>query len=113
MSSSSSAAPHIPIMVKEVLESLEGANLEVFFDGTLGAGGHAKAILEAHPEIKRYIGCDKDPEALEIAAKNLAPWAHKLELVQGDFRRVDEFLKELKISSVDGFFLTSECHLCN
>ena len=36
-------------------------------------GGHAKAILEAHPEIKRYIGCDKDPEALEIAERI---WRH-------------------------------------
>lgn len=109
----SSAAPHIPIMVKEVLQCLEGAQLKVFFEGTLGAGGHAKAILEAHPEIERYIGCDKDPEALEIARENLAPWAHKIEFVQGDFGRLDEYLRELKIKSVDGFFLISECHQCN
>ena len=106
-------APHIPIMVEEVLSCLEGANLSVFFDGTLGAGGHARAILEAHPEIERYIGCDKDPEALEIARKNLAQWEHKIELVQGDFSRLDDYLKDLNVRSVDGFFLTSECHLCN
>lgn len=109
----SNAAPHIPIMVGEVLGSLEGADLKIFFDGTLGAGGHAKAILEAHPEIERYIGCDKDPEALEIARKNLAPWAHKIEFIHGDFSRLDEYLKELNVRSVDGFFLTSECHLCS
>ena len=109
----SNTAPHIPIMVDEVLKSLEGANLRVFFDGTLGAGGHAKAILEAHPEIERYIGCDKDPEALEIARKNLAPWAHKIEFVHGDFSKLDEHLKKLNVRSVDGFFLTSECHLCS
>ncbi len=108
-----SSAPHIPIMVDEVLSCLKDAHLEVFFDGTLGAGGHARAILEAHPEIKRYIGCDKDPEALEIARKNLEPWADKLELVQGDFSRLDEHLKKLKVRSVDGFFLTWECHRCN
>ena len=78
------SASHIPIMVTEVLECLEDARLETFFDGTLGAGGHARAILEAHPEIRRYIGCDKDPEALEIARKNLAPWAQKMEFVHGD-----------------------------
>lgn len=109
----SNTAPHIPIMVNEVLGSLEGADLRVFFDGTLGAGGHARAILEAHPEIERYIGCDKDPEALEIARKNLAPWAHKIEFIHGDFSRLDEYLKELNVPSVDGFFLTSECHLCS
>jgi 16S rRNA (cytosine1402-N4)-methyltransferase len=113
MSQKSSAAPHIPIMVEEVLSCLKDAHLGVFFDGTMGAGGHARAILEAHPEIKRYIGCDKDPEALEIARKNLEPWADKVEFVQGDFSRLDEYLKVLQVKSVDGFFLTWECHLCN
>ncbi len=97
---------HVPIMVGEVLSFLSGLKIDVFFDGTLGAGGHAKAILEAHPEIKRYIGCDKDPEALSIAKGHLAPWAHKVEFVQGDFAKLDEYLKERKIHQVDGFFLT-------
>jgi 16S rRNA (cytosine1402-N4)-methyltransferase len=105
--------PHIPIMVEEMLSCLKDLKIGVFFDGTLGAGGHAKAILETHPEIERYIGCDKDPEALEIAKERLAPWASKVEFVQGDFSKVDEYLKDRKIRSVDGFFLTSECHLCN
>jgi 16S rRNA (cytosine1402-N4)-methyltransferase len=104
---------HIPIMVEEVLLCLKDLNIGTFFDGTLGAGGHAKAILETHPEIKRYIGCDKDPEALEIAKEKLAPWADKIEFVQGDFGKLDEYLMKLKIQSVDGFFLTLECHRCN
>jgi 16S rRNA (cytosine1402-N4)-methyltransferase len=110
---SSNAAPHIPIMVHEVISNFDGADLKVFFDGTLGAGGHARAILEAHPEIRRYIGCDNDPEALEIARKNLAPWADKLEFVHGNFSRLDEYMKELNVKAVDGFFLTSECPLCS
>jgi 16S rRNA (cytosine1402-N4)-methyltransferase len=105
--------PHLPIMVNDVLECLKETRIDVFFDGTLGAGGHAKAILEAHPEIKAYIGCDKDPEALEIAKERLAPWMGKVELVQGDFGKLDVYLKEMKIDAVDGFFLTSECPLCN
>lgn len=113
MSRTNKGGLHVPIMVKEVIDFLEGAHLDVFFDGTFGAGGHARAILEAHPEIKRYIGCDKDPEALEIARKNLEPWANKIEFIQGDFRRLDEYLKALNVTSVDGFFLTSECPLCN
>lgn len=105
--------PHLPIMVGEVLSFLKDLEIGVFFDGTLGAGGHAKAILEAHPEIKRYIGCDKDPEALEIAKARLAPWAHKVEFVHGDFGQLDKHLKDKKIQKVDGFFLTLGCHLCN
>ncbi len=105
--------PHIPIMVKQMLSCLEGAHLRVFFDGTLGAGGHAKAILEAHPEIELYIGCDKDPQALSIAKERLVSFADKVAFVHSDFSRVDQILREKKIEFVDGFFLTSECHLCN
>lgn len=105
--------PHIPIMVDELLFCLKDLKLSTFFDGTLGAGGHAKAILETHPEIKRYIGCDKDPEALEIAQETLAPWADKVELLHGDFSKLDAYLNDRKMNSVDGFFLTLECHLCN
>lgn len=104
---------HVPIMVDQVLECLEGAYLETFFDGTLGAGGHAQAILEAHPEIVRYIGCDKDPEALLIAQENLAPFRHKMEFVQGDFSNLDTHLAQRGFSSVDGFFLIWECLPCN
>ena len=105
--------PHIPIMVEQVLSCFSDSKIGVFFDGTLGAGGHARAILEAHPEIKRYIACDKDPEAIEIAKKRLAPWAQKVEFVHGDFAKLDEYLKEKKVKYVDGFFLTLGCHLCN
>lgn len=105
--------PHVPIMVKEVLSFLKDLKMRHFFDGTLGAGGHAKAILETHPEIECYMGCDKDPEALHIAQERLAQWADKVEYIRGDFSKLDEYLREREIQTVDGFFLTLECHLCN
>jgi 16S rRNA (cytosine1402-N4)-methyltransferase len=105
--------PHISVMQDEVVSFFADKQINVFFDGTLGAGGHARAILESHPEIKRYIACDRDPEALAIAAKNLAPWKDKIELIHGDFAQLDHYLEERKIKSVDGFFLISEFHLCN
>jgi 16S rRNA (cytosine1402-N4)-methyltransferase len=100
------AVPHIPIMVDEVLSFLKDLKIGVFFDGTLGAGGHAQAILQAHPEIQRYIACDKDPEALAIAKERLSPWGEKIDFVQGDFSKLDTYLNERGIQSVDGFFLT-------
>lgn len=69
--------PHRPIMVEEVLKAFREAALKVFYDGTLGAGGHAAEILKAHPEIERYIGCDRDLDALKIAQKRLHPWKKK------------------------------------
>ena len=46
---------HIPVLTREVLEIFSSQKIRVFFDGTLGAGGHARSILEAHPEIEKYI----------------------------------------------------------
>lgn len=100
------AIPHIPVMVEECLKFFENVSLSVFFDGTVGAGGHAFRILKAHPEICTYIGFDKDPEALLIAEKRLEPWKEKVQLVQGNFASLDTYLVKKKIKTVDGFFLT-------
>ncbi len=99
---------HVPVLMREVLEIFAGKNLRVFFDGTLGAGGHAQAILEAHPEIERYIGCDRDPRAHELAGKKLAPWGKKVEWVRGGFAEkiaevegcIDGFLIDIGVSSM-------------
>jgi 16S rRNA (cytosine1402-N4)-methyltransferase len=100
-------------MVEECLKGFEGCHMPIFFEGTVGAGGHAEAILKAHPEIERYIGCDQDPQALEIARERLGPWKEKVELVRGNFRDLDQILLERGIEKVNGFFLILGCHLCN
>jgi 16S rRNA (cytosine1402-N4)-methyltransferase len=98
--------PHTPIMVEEFLKFFADRKIKTFFDGTLGAGGHAAALLEAHPEIELYIGCDRDPTALAIAKERLQPWENKLRCLQGDFADLDCHLTKLNIKQVDGFFLT-------
>lgn len=103
--SSSNKPPHEPIMVEELLEALDGKQLSVFFDGTIGGGGHARAILSAHPEITLYIGCDRDPTALELAKEALAPWKEKVRLVRGNYADIDKHLQELGVEEVNGFFL--------
>ena len=97
---------HRPVMVDEFLKFFAGSDLKVFFEGTVGAGGHAEAILGAHPEIERYLACDQDPEALELAKKRLAPWKEKVEFIRGNFRELDQILLKRGIHEVNGFFLT-------
>lgn len=99
---------HKPVLVREVLEIFAGKKLRIFFDGTVGAGGHAQAILEAHPEVERYIGCDRDPRAHELAEENLAPWLEKVEFVRGSYAEkvaevagcIDGFLIDIGVSSM-------------
>jgi 16S rRNA (cytosine1402-N4)-methyltransferase len=97
--------PHRSIMVEEVLKGFQDVALRVFYEGTLGAGGHAAEILKAHPEIERYIACDRDPQALEIAQKRLFPWKKKIDFIHGNFWHLDKHLADRGIQQVDGFFL--------
>ena len=96
---------HKPVLLNEVLAVFENMNIRFFFDGTLGAGGHAKAILTAHPEIEHYIGCDKDPDAIEIAAKELVAWKGKVEFVHGSFSDIHQWLKNDNIPCVQGMLI--------
>lgn len=97
--------PHIPVLLHEVLQVFQPTHLKVFVDGTLGAGGHAEALLAAHPEIERYIGFDQDRSALEIAEKRLAPWAQKLLLIHDNFSHLKAQLAKRSIHKVDGLLL--------
>ena len=104
---------HIPVLAEEVVKFFAPLHITTFYDGTLGAGGHASKILEAHPEIERYIGCDRDPQALALAQNRLAPWKKKMVYVHGNFADLDRQLEHQGVDSVDGFFLTSESRPCS
>jgi len=104
---------HLPVLLQETLTHFQDRSLKVFFEGTLGAGGHAEAILENHPEIECYIGCDQDPEALLLAQMRLEKWKDKIHFVHDNFRNLDSILAEKGISEVDGFFLIWGYHPCS
>lgn len=53
-------------------------------DATVGAGGHARALLESGPGI-RLLGLDRDPDALALARGRLAPFGNRVRLVEANF----------------------------
>lgn len=106
MNSTKDEHPHISVLQNEMLEFFSESQIEIFYEGTVGAGGHAEAMLKAHPEIKRYLACDQDINALELAKERLKPWADKVDFIHGNFSRVNHYLSERGIKKVDGFFLT-------
>ncbi len=75
---------HVPVMVEEVLEYLQPAQGGVFFDGTVGGGGHSAAVLEAG-SAARVVGVDQDPEALEVAERRLARYGDRVKLLRANF----------------------------
>jgi 16S rRNA (cytosine1402-N4)-methyltransferase len=85
-------------MVREVVELLSGA--ETVMDMTIGAGGHAAALLEAG--TRRVIGIDRDPSALETAGERLAAYADRVQLISGRFSDVAEVAEEAGVERADG-----------
>ena len=91
---------HAPVLVGEVLEQLQPSRGGLFVDGTVGLGGHARAILEAG--ASRLIGIDRDRAALALAAAALAGFDDRVELVHGDYRDLQQVIAARGISAVDG-----------
>jgi 16S rRNA (cytosine1402-N4)-methyltransferase len=96
------AFEHEPVMVEEVLRFLGGRGTVV--DLTLGAGGHAEALLASG--VGRLIGVDRDPEAVAIASGRLARFGDRFVAVRARFsdvpveNRVDGVLYDLGVSSM-------------
>jgi len=68
-------------------------------DATLGLAGHAKAVLEAFPQVT-LIGLDRDPEALAIATERLAPYRDRVRLVHAVYDRLPEVLGPQQVDGI-------------
>ncbi len=84
------AFSHKSVLVREVVAALRPADGRLFLDGTLGGGGHAKALLEASATA-RLIGLDRDDDALAAATERLQPFAGRFELHRANFVEMEQF----------------------
>lgn len=75
---------HVPVMTREVLHYLLHEGSRRVLDGTVGFGGHAEAILQSRSGV-HVIGVDRDPSAIEAAARRLSPFRDRVTLVQGSY----------------------------
>ena len=77
----------------------------MFFDGTLGDGGHAEAILEAAGLDARLAGTDRDADAVERVRARLARFGERVCLKHANFERMREAMVEAGFAGVDGLLL--------
>jgi 16S rRNA (cytosine1402-N4)-methyltransferase len=75
---------HEPVMVAEVLKYLQPGRGGLYFDGTLGGGGHAAAILRSSAAAS-VIGVDQDAEALEVAGRRLERFGERAMMLHSNF----------------------------
>jgi len=98
---------HKPVLYKEIIHALQPHSGGRYVDGTLGAGGHARGILEACTPDGQLLGLDVDPQALALSRENLAPYAEggRTHLVQASYTTITRQLAALQWDSVDGIVL--------
>jgi len=96
-------APHVPVLLAEVLAALSPLDGATVVDGTFGAGGYSRAILEAGAQ--RVVAIDRDPTAIAAGALLVEAFGGRLKLVPGTFSELDSLAEEAGEAPVDGVVL--------
>ena len=97
-------SPHIPIMVKEVIQHLQIFKNGTYIDCTIGYGGHAHHILDRLSLNGKLIGIDKDEEAINFCKKSLSSY-NNIQLFRNSYHKIQDILSISKIQKVDGMLL--------
>ena len=92
--------PHVTVLRDEVVRAIEPHEGGLYVDATLGAGGHAEAILEVPGS--RLIGLDRDAGALALASARLERFGDRVRLLHGRFGAIAEHLASIGVAQVDG-----------
>ncbi|MEI6494873.1 MAG: 16S rRNA (cytosine(1402)-N(4))-methyltransferase RsmH [bacterium] len=96
---------HKPVLLQEIVRGLDPKVGEVYLDGTINRGGHAKEIGKLLGKDGLVIGIDADEEALAEAKDNLSELDCQVVLLQGNFRSMAEKIREAGVEQVDMILL--------
>ena len=96
-------ARHIPVMLSEVIEALEPRDGKHFIDGTFGAGGYSRGLLEA--ARCSVLAIDRDPAAAQFAQALEERFPGRLKFVLGRYAEMREIAEREGIAEVDGVAL--------
>lgn len=96
-------APHVSVMLADVLGVLQPRDGGIYVDGTFGAGGYSRAILDAADCA--VLAIDRDPEAILRGRDMVAHFDGRLTLIEGRFGEIATLLRDLGVEAVDGVAL--------
>ncbi len=95
---------HVPVLGNEICEALIDKKSGIYYDGTLGGGGHAELILNRINDDAVYIGVDQDQDAINFAGKRLAKFGNVV-FYNGRFDEFDSALNAAGVEKVDAILL--------
>lgn len=98
-----SSSVHVPVLLDAVVRWLDPRPGMVMLDGTLGGGGHARALLDGVGADGWVIALDRDPDVIEKGLQNFQ--GMRVRLAQANFCDLPEVLEQLNIKTVDGVIL--------
>ena len=96
---------HVSVLLDETIEGLNINPDGIYFDGTLGGGGHSYEILKRLTGKGILIGVDRDGDAIDAASERLKEFEGKFQLVRSNYSEIETILNDLKISKIDGIVL--------
>lgn len=97
---------HKPVLLKEVIDYLIDDPEGIYVDGTVGSGGHSESISKVICSRGGSLICiDKDPDAIRMAKKRLAPLGECIRISKANYAHVDNLLNEMGIKQVNGILL--------
>ncbi len=93
---------HEPVLLKETIEYLNPKKGDVILDATINGGGHAEEIIKVIGDKGILIGIEQDAEILENLKSQISNLKNNVILINGNFRDLDELLKNNNINFLDG-----------
>jgi 16S rRNA (cytosine1402-N4)-methyltransferase len=96
---------HVPVLLEEVVEVMMPRDGGRYFDGTLGFGGHARALLDKSSPTGELAGTDLDMAAISRLEALLEPYRTRVHLFQGNYTEIDRICTMLGWEKLDGVLL--------
>lgn len=96
---------HLPVMLEECMEGLKVKDGGIYYDGTVGGGGHSYEILKRSAPTGRLIATDLDDDAIAAATERLKPFDGRFQIFKADYKNYRTAFDGAGIDKVDGVLL--------
>ena len=96
---------HKPVMLEECMDGLSLKDGGVWFDGTVGGGGHSFEILRRTSPSGRLIATDLDDEAIAAATQRLQPFAGRFTIYKSNYKDFERVFEQAGVDKIDGAIL--------